>query len=103
MEGLRLFSSASCRLGCFSTARVGLGGILSPSIKWKGYEEEGMLGSVLRAQPRVCPLHLSGQGLLMSLRHQGVAGHKKMVMRTRSQRATATMMTMMKRKRRRPT
>lgn len=43
MEGLGLFSSARCRLGCFSTAGSEGRRILSPSIKWKGYGEESML------------------------------------------------------------
>lgn len=63
-----------------------------------------MLGSGLSAQPQVCPLHLDSQGSQLSLYQQGAGGHKKkMAMRTWAQRAMATMTTMKRRKKRRPT
>lgn len=99
-------SPASRRLGCFSTAGVGLGRILPPCLKWKGHRKDGTLGSGLSAQPQVCPLHLDSQGSQLSLHQQGAGGHKKkMATRTWGPRATATMTmtTTKRRKKRRPT
>lgn len=104
MEGLGPLPSAGCRLDCFSTTGVEMGRILSPCIKWKGPGKEGMLGSGLSAQPRVCSLRLDSRGSQMSLHHQGAGRHKKkMAMWTWGQRAMATKMTMKRRKKRRPT
>lgn len=95
-------SPASRRLGCFSTAGVGLGRILPPCLKWKGHRKDGMLGSGLSAQPRVCPLHLDSQGSQLSLHQQGAGGpKKKMTTWTWGPRATATMTTTKRRKKRR--